>query len=44
MNKHLFLAVLTALILAACSNARTGGFFGASNNGAAGGVTQSFRW
>lgn len=30
--------------LSACANTHTGGYFGAGNGGAAGGVTQSFRW
>lgn len=31
-------------VLSACANTHTGGYFGAGNGGAAGGVTQSFRW
>ncbi|STZ75954.1 hypothetical protein [Bergeriella denitrificans] len=37
-------AVGLALLLAACAQTNTGGYFGAGNSGVAGGVTQSFRW
>ncbi|WP_255419157.1 hypothetical protein [Neisseria weixii] len=42
--KKMMTVIALAFVLSACSQPRTGGFFGASNNGAAGGVTQSFRW
>lgn len=43
MKKLMMITVLT-FVLAGCSHTHTGGFFGASNGGAAGGLTQSFRW
>ncbi|WP_255464587.1 hypothetical protein [Neisseria yangbaofengii] len=42
--KLVMLSAILALNLSACSHTHTGGFFGASNSGTAGGVTQSFRW
>lgn len=44
LMKKMMTVIALAFVLSACSQPRTGGFFGASNNGAAGGVTQSFRW
>lgn len=36
--------MLILFLLAGCGNMHTGGFWGAGNNGAAAGVSQSFRW